>query len=186
LLRSHDEAQARRAVTGLDASGRSVFVADALVTSRLVSAGNTKCDVWRVDELPAAMDDWDGLDIGVLTAPAEGGLVYRVVTVPPDSEWDMSVGYSDAHGALSGMVDPLEAGGIPGLHFTDTVDIVTVLTGELHVVLESAETLLRPGDTLVQRGTKHAWNNRTDQPASIVALMVSATRLPPLRGHDRA
>jgi quercetin dioxygenase-like cupin family protein len=176
LLHSHESAQARRVVTGLDASGLSEVVADAFVTSRLVSAGNTKCDIWRVHELPAALDGWDGLDVGVVTAPDESGLVYRVVTVPPDSEWDMSVGYGDARGALSGMVDPSEAGGILGLHFTETVDIVTVLTGELHVMLESAETLLKPGDTLVQRGTKHAWNNRTDQPALIVALMVSATR----------
>ena len=62
------------------------------------------------------------------------------------------------------------------MHFTETVDIVTVLSGEIYAVLETTETLLRPGDTLVQRGTIHAWSNRTDKPAMMVALMVSAKR----------
>jgi mannose-6-phosphate isomerase-like protein (cupin superfamily) len=169
-------AQARRVLTGLDESGKSTIVSDGFTPARLVTPGNTKCDIWRMDGLPGGMQDSDGLSIGVLTSPAEGGLVYRISTVPPDSEWDMSLGYRDANGPLPGTIKPAGAGGIPGMHFTETVDIVTVLSGEIYVVLETTETLLRPGDTLVQRGTIHAWSNRTDKPAMMVALMVSAKR----------
>lgn len=171
---SHSSAQARRVVTGVDDSAKSIIVSDSLVTSRLETPGNTKCDIWRVDSLPVSVSEGDGLDQGVVTSPPSGGLVYRVVTVPADSEWDMSLGYSDKNGALAGMVD--DVSDIPGLHFTDTLDIVTVLSGEMWAVLESGEKLLKSGDTLVQRGTKHAWNNRSGKPATIVALMASASR----------
>jgi hypothetical protein len=40
--------------------------------------------------------------------------------------------------------------------------------------MESGETLLRAGDTLVQRGTTHAWSNRTGEPATVVSVMIAA------------
>ena len=66
--------------------------------------------------------------------------------------------------------------GIPGLHTTDTIDLVTVISGEIYAITESAETLMRPGDSLVQRGTKHAWSNRGDEPCTLVAVHVAAAR----------
>jgi mannose-6-phosphate isomerase-like protein (cupin superfamily) len=169
-------AQARRIITGVDEHGMSCFVADENTPVRLSSDANTKCDIWRAGTLPVAVDDGDGLEGGVYTSPDAGGLVYRIVTFRPDSEWDMSKGFSDANGPLQGMVPAEEAGGIVGLHVTDTVDIVTVLSGELTAVMETGETTLYPGDTLVQRGTKHTWNNRTNELATAAVLMISATR----------
>jgi hypothetical protein len=100
------------------------------------------------------------------------GLVYRVTTFPSDSERDRSHGYSDADGSLPGFVTS-EVGGIRGLHETHTFDILTAISGE-HLVVEKGETLLRQGDTLVMRGGKHAWSNRTDEPVTAVTLMTSA------------
>jgi hypothetical protein len=173
---SHASAQARRVVTGLDASGRSTIVSDEFTSARLMTPGNTKCDIWRLGSLPANLRDEDGLDAGVLTAPPPAGLVHRVVTIPPDSEWDRSVGYSDANGPLPGTISLEESGGIPGMHITDTLDFVTVLSGELHAVLEEAVTVLRPGDTIVMRGVKHSWSNPTDQATTIVSVMIDAAR----------
>ena len=62
------------------------------------------------------------------------------------------------------------------MHVTDTVDVLTVVEGEIYVVLEDTETLLRVGDSVIQRGTNHAWSNRSDRPAVLVATMMSATR----------
>jgi hypothetical protein len=41
--------------------------------------------------------------------------------------------------------------------------------------METEETVLRAGDTLIMRGVKHAWCNRTDKPVTLQALMISAT-----------
>jgi quercetin dioxygenase-like cupin family protein len=61
------------------------------------------------------------------------------------------------------------------MHSTETVDIVTVISGQLHVVTETGETVLRAGDSVVQRGTPHAWSNRTDRTTTVVAIMMGAT-----------
>jgi uncharacterized cupin superfamily protein len=57
------------------------------------------------------------------------------------------------------------------MHSTDTIDILTVISGELVMVTEGAETILRPGDSVVQRGTAHAWSNRGASVAVAVAVM---------------
>lgn len=177
----HLGAQARRVITGVDSAGRSLITHDEATTSRLPAAGNTKCDIWRMSDLPAAVGDGDGLAGGVQTQPPPGGLVYRIVSFPPDAEWDKSIGYVDADGRLPGSVPAGRDGGIAGLHRTDTVDLVTVISGEIYAVLETDETLLRPGDTLVQRGTTHAWSNRGDVPAVLACVMISATAAHPPR-----
>src|SRR4051812_32116031 len=175
MANEHLDAQARRVVTGFNADGRSYVESDELTPVRLAMAGNTKCDIWRVPGIPVRFEDGDGLDEGkVVTEPPHGGLVHRIVTFPPDSEWDRSQGYGDANGRLSTGNPAEDDEGIPGLHVTNTVDILTVLSGELCCELQEGEVVLRPGDTIVQRGTKHAWSNRTNAPTTIVAIMMTA------------
>ncbi|RZL84704.1 MAG: cupin domain-containing protein [Rhodococcus sp. (in: high G+C Gram-positive bacteria)] len=170
----HHEAQARRVVTGIDADGNSCIVSDENTPDRFAGPGNTKCDIWRIDNVPTSYTDGPGLEGGVVTQPPKGGLVFRVVTFAPDSEWDQTLGYSDANGQLPGTIDAAETGGVPGFHVTETVDIVTILSGEIVAILETEETVLRAGDTLVQRGTKHAWSNRTDTTVTLQSVMISA------------
>lgn len=62
----------------------------------------------------------------------------------------------------------------PGMHKTDTVDYAIVLSGEIYAVLDQDEVLLRAGDCLIQRGTSHAWSNRTQEPCAIAFVLVAA------------
>ncbi|MCD2114856.1 cupin domain-containing protein [Rhodococcus rhodochrous] len=171
----HLHAQARRIITGVDADGKSCFVSDENTPVRLAGPGNTKCDIWRATSIPVAYDDGAGLDEGVITEPPKGGIVFRQTTFAPDTEWDKSLGYSDSKGQLRGTVSAEEADGVPGFHFTESVDIVTILSGEIVAVMETEEKVLRAGDTLIMRGVKHAWCNRTDRPVTLQALMISAS-----------
>jgi mannose-6-phosphate isomerase-like protein (cupin superfamily) len=173
----HHDAQARRVVTGVDAAGRSYIESDELTPHRFVGAGTTKCDLWRFPSLPSAILPDDGIDPGrVETAPPHGGLVIRLTTFPPDDEWDRAQGYSDSTGRLSTGNPDFDDEGIPGLHVTESVDTLTIVSGELWCVLQEGEVLLRPGDTIVQRGTKHAWSNRTSDVVVALSVMVSAER----------
>jgi mannose-6-phosphate isomerase-like protein (cupin superfamily) len=175
MLRNHLDAQARRVVTGVNAEGRSVVVLDEPTPHRLPNPGNTKCDIWRMDSVPTSKDADDALSgVGVVTEPPRTGLVHRVVTFPPDSEWDRRLGYSDSRGVLPTGYADNDDGGIPGLHVTDTVDFLTIISGELVCELEEGEAVLRPGDTMIQRGTRHAWSNRTDDVVVAVSVMVAA------------
>ena len=52
------------------------------------------------------------------------------------------------------------------MHTTDTVDIDVVISGEVDLELDDgSEVHLRPGDCVIQNGTRHAWRNRTSEPA---------------------
>lgn len=176
----HLKAQARRVISGTDAEGRSTIVSDELTATRTAQPGFTVMDVWQVDGLPAHVDAPDTLGPEPVLDPPSSGLVVRLASFPPDSEFD-AAGYAaslDAfHGADSHDGGASEGGGGGGVwHLTDTLDVVTVISGELYAVTETAETLLQPGDTFVTRGVKHIWSNRTDEPVLIVATMMAAKR----------
>lgn len=41
-------------------------------------------------------------------------------------------------------------------------------------MMEDTETLLKPGDIVIQRGTNHAWSNRTETPCIQLAILLDA------------
>jgi hypothetical protein len=178
MAREHLRVQARRVVVGLDDSGKSTIVADAPTPVRVATPGFTVCDIWRVDSLPMQLPADDATTGEVLLDPPRSGFVYRVTTFPPDSEWDAATEWRASLQEMSGadalVDDPVE--GPVGLHQTDTVDIVTIISGELIAITETSETVLRPGDSLVQNGTVHTWANRGDVPCMKVALQIGAKR----------
>ena len=65
----------------------------------------------------------------------------------------------------------------PGFHKTSSVDYAIVLSGEIYALMDEGEVLLRTGDVLVQRGTNHAWSNRTDEPARLAFVLIDAEPL---------
>lgn len=168
----HLNAQARRVVSGLDAVGKSTIVLDEYAKSRVAREASTICDVWGVDGLPPRMaDDYAFTERFEPSLPSTGFIV-RVATFPPEREIDWAAARREP--PYSSIPDGYSD--IPGLHVTETVDVVTVVSGELYAVLETTETLLRPGDTFIQRGTKHAWSNRGTEPVTVVAVMMAAER----------
>lgn len=79
----------------------------------------------------------------------------------------------------------MPAGSRREMHRTDTVDYGIVLAGEVWMVLDTTATLLRTGDVVVQRGTNHAWQNRSDRPARMAFINLGgqttdARRCPPV------
>jgi mannose-6-phosphate isomerase-like protein (cupin superfamily) len=103
------------------------------------------------------------------------GTIFRVVDFPPDRD---VVGKLDRGKAFAAMaadhaMDRSEARH-PGMHKTSTVDYALVLDGEIWALMDEGETLLKAGDCLVQRGTNHAWSNRTDRPCRVAFILVSS------------
>jgi uncharacterized cupin superfamily protein len=56
------------------------------------------------------------------------------------------------------------------MHRTTTFDYALILEGEVVAVLDTQEAALRAGDVLIQRGTNHAWANRSDAVARIAFI----------------
>ncbi len=61
-----------------------------------------------------------------------------------------------------------------GFHKTATIDYAIVLSGEIYAMMDEGEVLLKAGDVLIQRGTNHAWSNRTNEPAVVAFVLIDA------------
>ena len=78
-------------------------------------------------------------------------------------------------GGMSTLLDHFDKDR-PGMHITDTIDYVYVISGEVGLELDDGEVQLKPGDTVVQRGTWHAWRNHTEEPCWVAAVLIGAER----------
>lgn len=66
----------------------------------------------------------------------------------------------------------------PLMHSTESVDDGIVIEGEMTQVLDDSEVLLKPGSVVVQRGTNHAWANRSARPCRMLFVLVDGAYAP--------
>jgi len=106
-----------------------------------------------------------------------GGTVVRIVDIPPERRHAFDPEKLRQRGCKT---TPDRSAKHPGFHATDTVDYAICLEGEIWAMLDDAETLMRPGDVLIQRGTYHAWSKRSDRNARMLFVLIDAE---PLENH---
>jgi len=46
------------------------------------------------------------------------------------------------------------------------------MSGEITMLLDDSEVILKAGDILVQCGTNHAWVNRTKEPSTVIFVLI--------------
>jgi quercetin dioxygenase-like cupin family protein len=139
----------RRVVTGHDENGRSVFVSDG-PTPKSHDIGVAEFhELWNTTAMPAPI---------TAVEPAEP--TDRPLVTPPD-----------ANGTIVRFTD-IFAGQKSPMHRTESIDYGIVLEGEIHLVLDDAEVKLEAGDVVVQRGTDHAWDNRSDRTTRMAFVLV--------------
>lgn len=172
----------RRVVTGHDSDGKAVFASDELVdpvTVALVPGGEFHL-LWGADQPPTFPDDGAATPQPTYFPPV-GGYRFGLFTVPPATasaagELDLEAALTEVEAKLPGLVAHMEPDN-PGMHTTDTIDFEVVLSGEVFLELDNgAETVLRPGDTVVQNGTRHRWGNRGSEPAVVALFITGAHR----------
>jgi hypothetical protein len=172
----------RRFVTGHDATGKSVFILkDAVPATRGVGSGATRVtELWETDATPA--DNSGEADAAVhdfRLPPPAGGSIFRIVEYPPDAERIGMLRGNVAHDdAGEGYTRDFAHARHPGFHKTATIDYAVVLNGEIYALMDEGEELMRAGDVLVQRGTNHAWSNRTSETVSIAFVLIDAKPVP--------
>ncbi len=109
--------------------------------------------------------------------PGPGGVRFRFFTFMPavggtDSDKGLQDVGSDDLGGFTDAFDPER----PGMHISDSVDYVHVLSGEVVMELETGEVLIRQGDIVIMRGGWHNFRNETDRPCTVASVMVGAHR----------
>ncbi|SDI13456.1 cupin domain-containing protein [Pseudomonas panipatensis] len=176
---------ARRIVTGHDSSGRSQVVSAGPLPGGegfRHSPGFAAALIWRTDPRPLlAAQPADPTQAVHSVLPAVGGTSAMLVTFPPQGQplpvdFDPQAAAAELCERLPGLGERFEAEH-PGFHRTDSIDYGVLLDGEISLQLDEGDsTLLRPGDVVVQVGTRHAWRNTGNTPARMLFVMVGATR----------
>jgi mannose-6-phosphate isomerase-like protein (cupin superfamily) len=135
--------------------------------------GFSSSRIWVTDRTPCRLKNVrESLDSPHTLEPPPGGSVCRVVTFPPDASWAGKVGAKEVQAYFAAMGSPAASTYSPNarhpyMQKTRTLDFCLVIEGEITLVLDTAEVHLQAGDTVVQRGTNHAWSNRSGKPCSI-------------------
>ncbi len=140
----------RRIVTGINDQGRSHIVSDGPPFDL-----GTLTEFWTTE-----------------TAPASYGSDDEVAGRRVMLEQEVAAGFS-AVGAEHCRPDTSRS---PRMHTTSSVDYIVLLQGEVTLLLDDDEVDLKPFDVVVQRGTNHAWINKSNEPALLVGILVDALR----------
>ena len=157
----------RRVVTGHDASGRAVFVEDGVPARTFGSlAGPALSELLWLDGPAKSADDGgdppDDLHGGF---PSGGAIAARLIRfpgfaagTPVEETWLRMPGDDPAR---------------PGLHRSQTLDLMVVLDGHITLGLDDGEHPLGPGDAVIQRGTVHRWRVVGEQSCTFLSVLLS-------------
>ncbi|MGC3980354.1 MAG: cupin domain-containing protein [Steroidobacteraceae bacterium] len=150
----------RRIVTGHDETGKSIIVSEGTPPNVLTKGtGVDFIELWHTRGAPTHIKaiEAEPTNGPLITAPPEMGTRFRINVLEP----------FHFH-----KLPPSTDGRAPGMHRTRSVDYGIVLSGEVYLVLDDSERLLKPGDVVIQRGTDHAWENRSNAPAVIAFILI--------------
>jgi len=174
--------KAHRFVTGLNDKGQSTVTIDDDAPNVMKVEGWPGAyvsELWVTDSCPVDNSgDTDTSLRPIQHEPTPLGSIFRVAEFP--SETSGGIDSRAAFNQIGTRNKPSDEdiGKHPTMHYTDSIDYVIVISGEMHMQMEDGEeVLLRQGDCVVQRGTKHAWVNRSGKPCVIAAVLIDAEPL---------
>lgn len=173
--------QFRRIVTGHDEKGRAVIQSDAppVRVKTLSNGGPTFYEIWNTRETPAHIDRASGepAEDGISLTPPKRGTRIRVLDIPPETpeSSQLDVSKARAHFAEIGAENASTNTGQarhPHMHRTETIDYGIVLEGEITLLVDIGEVVVRAGDVVIQRGTNHGWANRSGKNCRIAFMLI--------------
>ena len=141
-----------RRIVCVDENGESKAIEDGPapdVRTDPARPGFSSTFIWATDSTPASIDT--ASEPAHVLTPPPGGSLCSVLTFPP------------------------ERASHRGMRKTRTLDFCLILEGEITLVLDTEEVHLKAGDTVVQRGTHHAWSNRSIRPCVVAISSHDAT-----------
>ena len=148
-------AHVTRFVVGPNAQNRSAVLQRGLTNVQAREGFYWSATLWVTEETPVdntiAGDRSQTPGLGESLQPFPGGLICRALEIPAGAAFPM--------------------------HHTDTLDCLTCVRGEIYLVTDTDEVLMRPGDTVIIRGVNHAWSNRSTEPCLVVGTNSDATPL---------
>jgi mannose-6-phosphate isomerase-like protein (cupin superfamily) len=158
-----------RVVTGFDDTGKPAIVYRGEPPTVIHAGRYVTTELWVTDWTPPAAADSDTSTRPWQLEPPPGGTCFRIVEIAPGK--DAAPAETAVHaedGAHEGFQDA---------HATDTLDYVTVISGQVTLIVGDEEVMLGPRDSVVQQpGVPHDWQNRSAERAVMVGVLLSARR----------
>jgi len=180
----------RRALTGRDEAGKSVFKSFD-VTPKVVeidaNPGLTFYELYITEDVPGLTGlEPDPMLRGTKGFPGPGGTIFRLISYPPKRPEGykpppgvtLESGLRELSEKVPGMGDHFERDtSTPGMHTTDTIDYGVVVRGEMTLELDDGQKIhLRQGDCVVQNGTRHRWRNPLPEPCLMAFVSLGGKR----------
>ena len=169
----------RRIVTGHNSLGKSIITIDGPPARSIGEDVGGLFEIWNTDGMPIeTTDNVDRADSEIILSPPANGTKFRYFQINPTPEgvpWDvlqdLAAQAFDRIGAAHHRIDTSKH---PAKHKTETIDYIILLKGDVSLLLDEEEVRLEPFDTVVQRGTNHAWVNHGDEPALLIAVLIDS------------
>ena len=164
-----------------DENGVATVIMDGdadCILQRSNRPGVTLTNLWQNTKTPAEMERHDDPVTGPLILhPPKNGSVFRIVQFDPENPDELAK--LDGKAAFSEMgaaANVVEGARHPFMHRTDSLDYAVVLTGEIYMMMDEDEYLVKAGDVIIQQGTNHAWSNRGTEPCQIAFILIDAEK----------
>ena len=174
----------RRIVTVDKDDGTSTAIQDGPspdVRTDPARPGFSSTRIWVTDRTPARIKGVrESLNAPHTLEPPPQGSVCRIVTFPPEEGFIRKIGAQEVQHYFEAIGSPGASrfhskSPHPHMQKTKTLDFCLILEGEITLILDTEEVHLKKGDTVVQRGTNHAWSNRSNTPCTIAFSSHDAT-----------
>ena len=180
----------RRVITGHDRRGKAIVIEDELapaVRTNPLRPGHVSVDLWKTAASPVALtpEEPDPTLGPKQIHPPANGTVIRISEIAPESDAIRNLDPEKAREVFRAMGNEHAStagrgGRHPFMHRTETIDYAVVLSGEIVLLLDDEDVHLRAGDVVIQRGTNHAWSNRSDEPCRMLYVLIDGRFAPEL------
>lgn len=176
----------RRIVTGHDENGKAIVIADGPtpgVKTTPNRPGVIFHNMWTTTTAPARYDTpTEATSVDLPLPPPPNGTTFRLIEFPPEAKVEQvddetakkAFEEYGADGALQhgDEEDDKMKNRHAFMHRTETVDYAICLKGEMTMLLDDSEVVMKAGDVMVQRGTNHAWANLSDEYCTMAFVLI--------------
>ncbi len=173
----------KRTVIGANGEKKGAILYHDSVNEQDIPNVARRSTLWATTELPVdnSITGDRAADVTV-REPTENGMIFRALEIPPDMK-DKNKHIQmmkELNQKVKQKYPPTDKDleRHPTMHRTDTLDCFTVVRGEIYLVTDTDEVLLRVGDTAVVEGVNHAWSNRSNEPVLIIGTEMHAKPWP--------
>jgi len=172
-------ADLKRYVVGPDEKGTSTVLMTGVPNQQELADFFWRGTLWKTRETPVdnSIPGDRSLDGGAARSPFPSGMLVRALELWPDPDPGTAQRMFVEVNKMVGHTQEISEGDRqrnPSMHRTDTLDVIIVVRGEIYLVLDEEEILLKPSDTVIVLGTNHGWSNRSAEPCLSIGVMIDA------------